>query len=256
MKTRVLVTGMSGLIGGAVQRRLAGRYELTALNRRTVPDVRSVQADISDLDAIRPAFDGQDVVVHLSAVLGDSTGWEPLRRVNIDGTYNVLEAARQAGVQRVIFASSGSVIAGWEQENPYTALASGDYAQVEAPWPLLTHETAPRPRGLYGASKAAGEALARHFADATPLSVICLRIGRVTKEDRPMTPRDYSIWCSQADIAQMVECCILAPPSVQFDIFYAVSENRWGYRDISHAQQVVGYRPEGQAETYRPAASI
>lgn len=251
MAIRVLVTGMSGLIGGAVQRRLAGRYELTALNRRAVPGVPTVQADITHLDAIRPAFAGQDVVVHLAALLGDGAGWEAISRVNIDGTYNVLEAAREAGVQRVIFASSGTVVVGWEQEEPYASLVSGAYERVAEPWPMLTHETPVRPRGLYGASKAAGEALARHFADASAMSVICLRIGRVTAQNRPTSPREYSIWCSQADIAQMVERCIIAPPSVHFDIFYAVSENRWSYRDIAHARRVVGYTPEARAEAHR-----
>jgi len=251
MSTNLLITGMSGLIGGAVQRRLAGRYQLTALNRRDVSGVPTVQADISDLDAMRPAFVGQDVVVHLAAVLGDRAGWAAINRVNIDGTYNVLEAAREAGVRRVIFASSGTVVAGWEQAEPYTSLVSGAYDRVAQAWPMITHETPVRPRGLYGASKAAGEALARSFADSSPLSVICLRIGRVVQEDRPINDRDYSIWCSQSDIAQMVERCIVAPPSVHFDIFYAVSDNRWGYRDIEHARQVVGYAPEGQAEAYR-----
>ncbi len=254
MTTKVLITGMSGLIGGAVQRRLAGRYELTALNRREVADAPTVQADISDLEAIRPAFVGQDVVVHLAAVLGDRAGWEAINRVNNGGTYNVLEAARSAGVQRVIFASSGTVVAGWEADEPYASLVSGAYERVQSPWPLLTHTTPVRPRGLYGASKAAGEALARSFADSSPLSVICLRIGHVTQEDRPTSTRDYSIWCSQADIAQMVELCITAPPSLRFDIFYAVSDNRWGYRDFEHARQVLGYAPEGRAEAFRTAA--
>jgi uronate dehydrogenase len=251
MTTKILITGMSGLIGGAVQRRLAGRYQLTALNRREVPGVPTVQADISDLDAIRPAFAGQDVVVHLAAVLGDRAGWPAINRVNIDGTYNVLEAAREAGVKRVVFASSGTVVAGWEQDEPYASLVSGAYDRVQVPWPMLTDQTPVRPRGLYGASKAAGEALARAFADGGEMSVICLRIGRVVAEDRPVNERDYSIWCSQSDVAQMVERCITAPPSVHFDIFYAVSENRWGYRDIAHARQRLGYAPEGRAEDYR-----
>ena len=118
-------------------------------------------------------------------------------------------------------------------------------------WPKITHETPVRPRGLYGASKVAGEAIGRHFADSTDLSVICLRIGHVTAEDRPTSARDYSIWCSQSDIAQMVERCIAAPAELAFDIFYAVSDNRWGYRDTEHARQVVGYVPEGRAEDYR-----
>ncbi|MCY4652711.1 MAG: NAD-dependent epimerase/dehydratase family protein, partial [Dehalococcoidia bacterium] len=67
MSRRVLITGMSGLIGGILKDHLlaAGGYELTALNRREVEGVRTVRADISDLDDILPALEGQDVVVHL-----------------------------------------------------------------------------------------------------------------------------------------------------------------------------------------------
>jgi len=66
----VLVTGMSGLIGGAVRKHLAGRYELRALNRRAVEGVPCHQADVADLDAIQPAFDGVHAVVHLAASVG------------------------------------------------------------------------------------------------------------------------------------------------------------------------------------------
>src|SRR5262249_13036922 len=65
---RVLITGMSGLIGGIMREVLASRYDLVALNRRPVPGVRCVQADIADLQAIRPAFADVDVVLHLAAL--------------------------------------------------------------------------------------------------------------------------------------------------------------------------------------------
>ena len=108
MAKRVLITGMSGLIGGLLKDHLqeVGGYELTALNRRVVEGVPTTQADIADLDAIRPAFEGQEVVVHLAAYLG-SQDWESQHAGNVVGTYNVFEAAREAGVRRVIFASSG-----------------------------------------------------------------------------------------------------------------------------------------------------
>jgi nucleoside-diphosphate-sugar epimerase len=64
---RVLVTGMSGLIGGAVRRRLEGRVALRALNRRVVEGVETHRADIADLEAIGPAFRDVDTVVHLAA---------------------------------------------------------------------------------------------------------------------------------------------------------------------------------------------
>ena len=251
MNERILVTGMSGLIGGAVRERLQSRYQLTALNRSLVPGVTTVQADIADFDAIRPAFENQETVVHLAASARGSDPWERVRDPNLIGVYNVFEAARQAGVSRVIYASSGSTISGWEQVQPYRALVNGDYESVIHPWPLITHETPVRPAGVYGATKVWGEAVARHFTDSSDLSIICLRIGLVNAVDRPTDSRQFSVWCSQRDISQMVERCILAPPELRYDIFYAVSSNKWGYRDISHARDVVGFEPQDEAEAYR-----
>ena len=69
---RVLVTGMSGLIGSALRRHLESTYELSALNRRPIPGVKCHQGDIADLDTIAPAFAGIDTVVHLAARTGTS----------------------------------------------------------------------------------------------------------------------------------------------------------------------------------------
>ena len=248
--TRVLVTGMSGLIGGVLRTRLATAYELRALNRGWVEGVPCHQADIADLEAIRPAFDGVDVVVHLAANAHGSAPWADVLQHNVVGTYNVFEAARLAGVKRVIYASSGATVSNCELEFPYSALASGRYDEV-ASWPILSHESPLRPSGLYGASKVWGEALARHYADAHGLSMICLRIGAVNAEDRPLAPRQYSVWCSQRDIAQMIERCIAAPESLRFDVFFVVSDNKWSYRDLNHARTVVGYVPADRAEDHR-----
>src|SRR5437667_9148293 len=107
---RVLITGMSGLIGGIMHRALGKKYDLVALNRRPVPGVRCHQADIADLSAIRPAFEGAETVLHLAALARGTGTWEEILHHNVIGTYNVFEAAREAGVRRVVFASSGSVI--------------------------------------------------------------------------------------------------------------------------------------------------
>ena len=251
MTERILVTGMSGLIGGAVREQLEGSYELTALNRSSVPGIPTVQADIADFDSIRPAFENQQTVVHLAASARGSDPWERVRDPNLIGVYNVFEAARQAGAARVIYASSGSTISGWEQVQPYRALVNGDYECVSHPWPLITHETPVRPAGVYGATKVWGEAVARHFTDSTELSIICLRIGLVNAVNRPTDSRQFSVWCSQRDISQMVERCIQAPAELRYDIFYAVSNNKWGYRDTTHAREVVGFEPQDEAEAYR-----
>ena len=102
-----------------------------------------------------------------------------------------------------------------------------------------------------GAARSGGEALARHYADAYGMSMICLRIGAVNREDRPTTPRHFSVWCSQRDVTQMVERAIAAPADVRFGVFYVVSDNKWSYRDLEHARAVLGYAPQDRAEDHR-----
>src|SRR6187397_1217401 len=110
---RILVTGAEGTIGTAVREHLGARYELTSLTL-TPQDFPSHVADIADLDAIRPAFDSVDAVVHLAASAGLETPWDDVLHNNIVGTYNVFEAAREAGVARVVFASSNHTIGMYE----------------------------------------------------------------------------------------------------------------------------------------------
>ena len=124
---KVLVTGLSGLIGGLLLESSASEYSLSALNRSRVEGVPCLQADIRDVDAIQPAFEGQDVVVHLSAIARASVSWEEALETNLIGTYNVFEAARRAGVKQVIFASSGAAITNWERDEPYKSLVEGHY---------------------------------------------------------------------------------------------------------------------------------
>jgi nucleoside-diphosphate-sugar epimerase len=156
----VLVTGMSGLIGGAVRKRLEGAHDLRALNRRRVDGIPTHQADIADLTAIHPAFEGVEMVVHLAAIADSGATWEEALSHNIVGTYNVFEASRQAGVKRIVYASSGATVSGHEREERYAALVAGRYEALST-WPMLTHETPVRPASLYGCSKVWGEALAR-----------------------------------------------------------------------------------------------
>lgn len=250
--TRILITGMSGLIGRIMHRALEGKYALIALNRRPVPGVQCYQADISDLNRIRPAFEGVEVVLHLAAIARGEAPWEEVLRHNVIGTYNVFEAAREAGVRRVVFASSGAVINDYERDSPYNKLVEGPDKPLPAEWPMITHESSFRPQGLYGCSKIWGEALGRHYCDRYGLSIICVRIGAVLPEDRPTAPRHFSVWCSHRDVAQMLEKCITAPNNLRYDIFYAVSNNRRNYRDLAHAREVLGYVPQDHAETFVP----
>ena len=252
MTKRVLVTGLSGLIGGLLRERLEadGGYEITALNRTDVEGVRTVRADISDLDAIRDAFSDQDAVVHLSAVLTDGD-WDQMVAVNIGGTYNVLESSRLAGVRRVVNASSGSVVKGVVRApGVYRALEEGRYDEVPEGWEMVDHNLF-HPYGLYGVSKMAAEGLARHFYDVHGLSVINLRIGTVRPSGVPEHPSDYAIYLSHRDVVQALMLALEAPDDVRFDTFLVTSANAWGYRDLSHFRQRLGYEPQDSAEDFR-----
>ena len=248
-KARVLVTGLSGLIGHALRKEIGDRAELSALNRSAVEGVPCHRADIANLEGIRPAFEGVDTVVHLAAQLG-SASWEALRDINVTGTYNVFEASRQAKIKRVVFASSGATVSGIESEPPYRDLVAGRYEGLTS-WPMLTHLSPVRPSGLYGVSKVWGEALGRQYADTHGLSVICVRIGRVHAQDRPLSPREFSVWCSQRDIARLFVRSIEASPALRYEIVFGNSRNKWGYRDLEHTRAVLGWEPVDAAENYR-----
>ena len=256
MARRVLVTGLNGAVGSAMRPALAERYELSALSRSGVsglPAERVFRADISDFGAIRPAFEGIDTVVHLAADGGVNSSdgmdapWEAMLQNNIIGTFNVLEAARQAGARRVVLASSGATIKGYENGSPYRELASGDPAIAPGTWEMITHESEPKPITLYGVSKLFAEDLGRYFVNTSEMSVICMRIGGCNAEDRPAPGRGQAIWLSHRDTRQMAIRCIEAPDTVRFDIFFFTSNNELGYRDLDHAREVIGYIPEDGA---------
>ncbi len=248
----ILITGMSGLIGGILRFHLdsLGGYQLTALNRRPVDGVRTVQADIGDLESIRPAFEGQDVVVHLAAHVA-SEPMEDVVRGNLAGTWNVYEAAREAGVKRVVFASSGDTIRGVDHDPPYSQIIAGDYEAVSRwEWPKVTKDLV-RPGTIYGASKVWGEVLGRVYSADYGLSVLCVRIGACPAANRPTTAREKAAWLSHRDVADVLHRCIEAPADLLYDIFFAVSNNKWNYRDIEHARRVLGYIPQDSAEDFK-----
>lgn len=243
---KILVTGMSGLIGGALREALQTDHELTAFNRTAVEGVRSVSADLSDFDALGGAIEGQEVVVHLAAKAGENYSWEELRDTNIEGTRHVFEAATRAGVPRVVFASSGATVAGYERDEPYRALVSD--AEAPASWPLITVDTPVRPAGIYGSTKVWGEAIAQHFADITETQFVCVRIGYVNAEDRPTTPRAKSVWCSQRDVVDALQRAALEPLAPRFSRFFAGSANARNYRDLQHGKDLLGFVPRDGAD--------
>ena len=238
---------MSGLIGGLAADALSARYDVHGIGRTPVEGHPYTVADISRFEEMRPAFEGVDVVIHMAASRGNQP-FETHYQANITGTYNVLEAARQAGVRRVIMASSGAVIAGYEQDEPYRSMTGGDpdYTPPQ-PVPLITTAHPVRPRSFYCVTKLWTEALGQVYAEAHGMSVVCIRVSKVEVSDRPANPRNAAVWCSHRDIVQLIEKCVDAPDSVRFEVVFGVSDGPMNYRDWSRPHEVFGYTPQDNA---------
>ncbi len=248
---RILITGMSGLIGQLVYNNLKNNsdYELIALNRSKLQNVNCIQADINNLKKVTAAFEGIDTVVHLAAQLPGAS-WDSMLKTNLEGTYNIYEASRIQDVKRVIFASSGDAARGWDNEEPYNWLTEGEYNKIKSPWKMVP-PTDVWPKGIYGASKVWGEAIGRHFSDEYSLSVICLRIGAVLPENKPNLTRHYSTWLSHNDITSAISKSITAPDDLKFGIFFVNSNNKWNYRDLNPTRKHLNWDSIDTADKFQ-----
>jgi nucleoside-diphosphate-sugar epimerase len=270
----VLVTGANGTVGTAITDHLDDeRYDFTLLDTedRDGPS-ETVVADVRDYDAIRPHFDGQDAVVHLALVPGtggpDSRkiGWSEPLADNLEGIHNVYEAAIDADLDSIIFASSNHAVGMVEVRNA-PAIYHDEGVRAD-------HTEPHRPDSRYGLTKSYGEDLGRLAAEAHDVRFYGLRIGAVLdpEYDHPYgyaergvdrgdwergsdeyderVARLKGIWQSRRDLAHMVECC-LRDDSVEWNHFYGVSANdrRW-LDDLDHAHEVVGYEPQDDGEEW------
>jgi nucleoside-diphosphate-sugar epimerase len=143
--TRALVTGGSGYFGSLlVERLLSDGHAVRTLDLNPpddrAGDVDFHRADIRDADAVRRACADRDIVYHCVAQVPLARDKELFRTVNVDGTRNLLDAARHADVGKVVYTSSSAVF-GVPRTNP------------------VTESTAPRPLEAYGRAKLEGEAL-------------------------------------------------------------------------------------------------
>src|SRR3569833_406160 len=174
-KPKVLITGASGLNGGLVIRDLSDKNEFSGLRRRPDPAYVHTQAEISDPVAIRKASAGMDMVLHLAAETQDYDVWDKVMSNTIGGTLNVYRAAQEAGVKRVVFMSTGSMMCGyeWYEGSPYGALAANTIDKLPPGEKMLTYLDPPRPDSFYGVGKLFGENTGRLFSDRYGKTVIC-----------------------------------------------------------------------------------
>ena len=229
----ILMTGAAGLIGTMLRTRLAqpGRT-LRLLDVAPVtagPGEEAIQASVTDLEAMTAACQGADAVIHLGGYSGEEE-WGAILEVNINGGYVAFEAARRAGVSRVIYASSNHAV-GFA---PRASFPVPDYAF-------------PEPDTYYGVSKVATEALASMYHHRYGLDAICVRI--LTCSERPETARALSTWLSPDDAGRLFEACLSAPRP-GFRVIFGVSANsRGGWVSLNEAR-ALGYEPEDDAEVY------
>ena len=222
----VLLTGAAGAIGTALRERLpAHGWALRSFDRVATPD--GVAGDITSATDLDAALDGVSAIVHLAGQPIEAP-WPVIREANIEGTFQVFEAARRAGVRRVVYASSNHA-AGFTP--------TGREQPADLP---------PRPDTLYGVSKVFGEALGRYYVDRYAMQVACLRIG--TFEPRPAHVRSLSTWLSPDDCARLVDACLRAT-ALDYAIVWGVSANTRRTWSLD-AGRALGYEPQDDAEAY------
>jgi uronate dehydrogenase len=232
----ILVTGSSGRIGQAVVKELRARghtvrgFDLAATPG--LPDM--VLGDLTNAAAVQRAMQGVTSLVHLAATPDDDDFLARIVPNNIIGVYHVLEAAREAGVKRMILASSGQVV--WN-------------SRLTGPWPLGV-DVQPTPRYWYAAAKMFLEGAGRAFADGFGMSVIAVRLGwcpRTKEQVAEIAASDWAqdVYLSPRDAGRFFACAVEAATPISFAVVYATSKPVKILRyDLETTKKLLAYEPE------------
>jgi uronate dehydrogenase len=231
-KLSIAITGGAGRVGTALRKLLAP--QLAQIRVLDLVDPAGLAAnetftrvDIARLDELTAALAGIDGIIHLAGIPSERA-LEQMVQANVIGTFNVYEAARQAGVPRVVFGSSNH--------------ATGFY-------PRDTHigtDAPMRPDSIYGLTKCWGELTAGMFYDKAGIRSLLIRIGNA--QDMPRAPRSLEVWISPGDLAQL--CLIgLTHPDVDVKTVFGVSAGGGSWWDNSVAE-ALGYRPKDRIRDF------
>ncbi|GAA0367728.1 NAD-dependent glucose-6-phosphate dehydrogenase Azf [Alkalibacterium iburiense] len=247
---KVLITGASGRIGSRLIPYLKEDYSLVLADKdvSSLTDWNADTMTVHSLDIVNKeecerVCDGVDVVIHLAGNPSPSTPYDEVKTVNMDGTYNMMAAAKEAGVTRFVFASSIHAVKGYPED-----------VQVKTDSPV-------RPLDLYGVGKVFGEALGNYFAYQEGMEVIAIRIGGHMsielgiKAGKQPKKDQRSSYISERDMNQLIKRCIEAELDEPFLLVHGISDNEYNYLDLSDTKKKLGYRPEDDGfrvfETYQ-----
>jgi hypothetical protein len=269
-KRRIVLTGAAGYISQRLFADFQRRYDLVPVDIRDtfrdgtkVPGIQLCDLTQPDRTAYRALFQGADCVVHNGFALApglDATTWEintedkfRLEYRNVAMAYNVYQAALEAGVRRVVMASSNHAADFYER-----LIWSGK-------WELVTPDMAPYTDNFYGWAKVAYEQLGFVYATGRvggrKLEVVQLRIGAPRETDlEEIRPGDLQkmhraagAYLSQRDQVQLYVKAIETPNienewGVPFLVVYGISGNRHRFWSIANARARLGYAPEDDSQ--------
>jgi uronate dehydrogenase len=229
---RLLLTGAAGGLGKILRERIKPWADVVRVS--DIGDMGEagegeevVRCDLSDKAAVLALLEGVDAVLHFGGISTENN-FENIMAANIQGTYNLYEAAHKHGVKRIIFASSNHTIGYYKNT---------DYIDADSPM---------RPDTLYGVSKCFGESLSRYYYDRTGIETVCLRIGSSFPE--PANPRMMVTWFSYDDLMEALRCSLFAP-RVGHTILFGASNNPaswWDNRKASH----LGFHPKDSSAQF------
>jgi len=227
----ILVTGSAGAVGRAVCRELRQRGRaVRGLDR--VPTLGlddAVVGDITDAARVREAFDGVDAVVHLAAEPHD-VPFDRLVGPNVVGLHNVMNAAREARVRRVVLASSMMIVLhghGPDRARPATV----DEAY---------------PGAHYALTKVWAEQMGEMYARCYDMSVLAVRLSWMVRdpgEARHMQDIDRpDFYISSRDAGRGFADAVDAP-SIRFAIVYLAGPDCGRQFDLEPARRLLGFEP-------------
>jgi uronate dehydrogenase len=228
----VLLTGAAGRLGTV----LSGGLPASDLHILRTDRVHPASTDTScpyrrcdlcSLEDVISLADGVDTIVH-AAGIPDEAPFAILNESNILATFNVFEAARIAGVRRVVYASSAHIV----------GLYPPSYS--------VTGATAPAPDSVYAATKLFGESLGGVYSAKHGLSVVNIRIGSF--RPAPENSRQLHTWLSHRDAIAIFDRAVRADVDGVL-MAYGVSNNSrsWWPREGAHA---LGFKPVDSADDY------